>query len=350
MAENPKQPQVQIRRPGSQVAPGQKPLFRDGPTASTHMRVPVMQATAGKRYRVRDKVDANGVANIWGEDLSYDDAVRLKERVVGMRRSKTARVEEMSQAEIAAAHAASAAADPAPAVVDPTPDSPPDYTKMTDDELRLSVGDDHAKWTEAFVQHAEGRGIQLSKNDITFLGTWFKRAIDSRPSSDSVLEGIRKKAIVAAAPVARQAQVAHEAKKPKPVVMSAPPTPPPSPLSDEEIDAGPAELPPDDEVALDGADIQDIASEVGGAPTELDRKRAAEQAAKDEADTIAAAKNLYDATARDHAGEGPWPTWEQLGQFEHAAWRFYAMNGGVVPALVKQPRKVEHAMGSVEAP
>jgi hypothetical protein len=80
------------RKPGSQVAPGQKPLFTDGRTASTHSKVPIDQATAGRRYRVRDK---DWVA-VWGEDLTWEAANKLKDQVVAAGKSRTARVEDMA--------------------------------------------------------------------------------------------------------------------------------------------------------------------------------------------------------------------------------------------------------------
>lgn len=78
------------RIPGSQVAPGQRPFSSSAPTASTHSKVPLAEATQGRTYRVRDK----DWAAVWGENLSYDDAVKLRERVVTSRKSTTARVED----------------------------------------------------------------------------------------------------------------------------------------------------------------------------------------------------------------------------------------------------------------
>lgn len=79
------------RKPGSQVAPNQRPHVSGGRTATTHSTVPIHEATAGKRYRVRDK----DWERVWGEDLSFEQATKLKETVVGGRRSTTARVEPM---------------------------------------------------------------------------------------------------------------------------------------------------------------------------------------------------------------------------------------------------------------
>jgi hypothetical protein len=82
------------RKPGSQVAPGLKPLHTDRPTASKHSKVPIAQATEGKLYRVRDK---DWVA-LWGENMSWADAVTLRDLVVGRKWSRTARVEDMALA------------------------------------------------------------------------------------------------------------------------------------------------------------------------------------------------------------------------------------------------------------
>ena len=82
------------RIPGSRHRPIAGRLFTDGVTASTHSKIPLDQATAGQRYRVRDK----DWAMVWDDDLSYDDAVKLRERVVTSRKSTTARVENMDVA------------------------------------------------------------------------------------------------------------------------------------------------------------------------------------------------------------------------------------------------------------
>jgi hypothetical protein len=83
------------RKPGSQVAPGQRPLFTDGRTASTHSKIPIDQATAGRLYRVRDKHIEDAPGTVWGDGLSWGDATKLKDQVVAQRKSKTARVEDM---------------------------------------------------------------------------------------------------------------------------------------------------------------------------------------------------------------------------------------------------------------
>lgn len=83
------------RIPGSQVAPNDRPLFTDGHTASTHSKIPLDQASAGKAYRVRDKAIDGQSVKVWGDDLTWDQAAKLKEHVVTSGKSKTARVEPM---------------------------------------------------------------------------------------------------------------------------------------------------------------------------------------------------------------------------------------------------------------
>lgn len=84
-------PAMKPRVPGSQVAPNQKPLHTDRRTTAGHSKVPIAQATEGKLYRVRDK---DWLA-VWGDNLTWEAAHALKEKVISQRRSRTARVEDM---------------------------------------------------------------------------------------------------------------------------------------------------------------------------------------------------------------------------------------------------------------
>jgi len=57
----------------------------------------VTEVTEGKRYRVRDKNPGKGKDYIvWAQDLSYEDAHVLKERICGLEKSRTARIEDMT--------------------------------------------------------------------------------------------------------------------------------------------------------------------------------------------------------------------------------------------------------------
>lgn len=58
----------------------------------------VEEITEGKLYRVRDKNDGRNPYIVWGSALSHEDAHKLKERVTGAEKSRTARLEEMSVA------------------------------------------------------------------------------------------------------------------------------------------------------------------------------------------------------------------------------------------------------------
>jgi hypothetical protein len=84
-------PPTKPRIPGSQVAPNERPQQHiNRRTATTHSRVPLAQATAGRTYRVRDK----GWVVVWGTGLTWDEATKLKNQVVGAKKSRTARIED----------------------------------------------------------------------------------------------------------------------------------------------------------------------------------------------------------------------------------------------------------------
>ncbi len=64
-------------------------------TFKKHGALPI--DTEGKLFRVRDKDYMDGTeVKIWGENLTYEAAHKLKEKVVGAKKSRTARIEEMS--------------------------------------------------------------------------------------------------------------------------------------------------------------------------------------------------------------------------------------------------------------
>jgi hypothetical protein len=377
MTDNPKP----IRRPGSQVAPGQKPLFRPGQTASTHSRVPLDKATAGKLYRVRDRAEPDGSYNLWGENLTHEAAMKLKDQVVGARRSRTAKIEEMLPDELAEGHAVVLGQNPLntpppapPPIAQRSPSRPPATPRpemfsgsVGEGQGSVSVtpgsftgsdpsGPADVTWITALAQQfctqADERGIRLSRDDEQWIANWFIAATGSVAFvRDHALEEIRRKAVAAAAPVARIAQVRHEIRTAPPVVrrpavLSAPPTPPPSPLTDEVLEGlgdEPGELPPDE--TLGNADISDISAEVGGGPSDDDKKRAKAQAESDVAEMTVSAQGAYANAVSSTVGD--WPAWQELGEFEHAAWRYYVAQGGAQPELTKTPRKVGHAMGVV---
>ncbi len=74
------------RRPGSQVPPNTKAISHTRPSAAE---------TDGKVYLVRDRNVGERLGRVWGQGLSWVEADRLKESVVGSGKSTTARVVEM---------------------------------------------------------------------------------------------------------------------------------------------------------------------------------------------------------------------------------------------------------------
>lgn len=330
MQQDPKQ-----RRPGSQVAPRQKPFVRPGGTAQTHTRVPLHQATAGKIYRVRDRDTGDGNPKVWGEDLTWDDANKLKEQVVGSRRSKTARVEEMPVFEQDLEQDLSDAEDASTSTTT--------ATGIRETLVRLFPGEPDI--IDFFAEHvADPRCLWL-------LGYIERQGREptpfNAPAADPQLEVARQRAVAAARPTAQAAQARADRTVTvgKPFVRaqpppSDPPKPPPSPLSDElaDLEDGPAELP-----EMPAGEVSDLLSEVGGAPQDDDKQRAAQQAVDDEAAQIAKARVAYEHAVTTQGGQ--WPRWDELGTFEHAGWRYYVTHGGTPPMLTWERRKVQHAMG-----
>ena len=67
------------------------PLYPN-PYSTASLSEPIAQHTAGRRYRVRD---ADG-ARVWGKDLTFNQAHKLKEQIAGTRKSKNPIIEDMS--------------------------------------------------------------------------------------------------------------------------------------------------------------------------------------------------------------------------------------------------------------
>src|SRR5256885_1122622 len=80
------------RKPGSQVPPNLKVHVSDRPTARGHSKIPIEVATAGRLFRVRDK----NWTKVWGDNLSWPEANKLKDQVCAQGKSRTARVEDMA--------------------------------------------------------------------------------------------------------------------------------------------------------------------------------------------------------------------------------------------------------------
>lgn len=85
------------------------PLYPN-PYSTGSLSEPISQHTAGRRYRVRD---ADG-ARVWGKDLTFNQAHKLKEQVAGSRKSKNPIIEDMSVPEGMSAVAASHSPSPNP--------------------------------------------------------------------------------------------------------------------------------------------------------------------------------------------------------------------------------------------
>ncbi len=295
------------RRPGSQVAPGQKPLFTDGRTASTHSKVPIDQATAGRRYRVRDK---DWVA-VWGEDLPWDEANKLKDQVVAQRKSRTARVEDMEVPP--PIHVSRSFADPAL-------DAPAVAQIQQDGTTVIQMGAREAAFelVGAEPQTIPSNGVVCTipaAHELLVNGaaapvpaTVAAGDVVQAHPMDPYLAGVQRAALAAVrpliAPTAPKKPLgqAHRDKTvtipprrsaPPPrdktvtqerpfvrlgVPPSTPPQPPRSPLTTANELDGP-ELPPD---AITDLDLPDLAGDVGGGPTDDDialanRQREAER-------------------------------------------------------------------------
>jgi hypothetical protein len=180
------------RIPGSQVAPGQRPLYRDAPTASTHSKLPISQATAGKTYRVRCK----DWVTVHGEGLTWEAANKLKDQRAS-EGFRTARVEDEAISPPEWYEAA-----PAPVnnrwdeVLDPTPD-----LDHLDPELEaLRRGAFHAARSAATAANA-----RVAEGGAAARAEQLARMTGARP-------------VVVTIPVA----------PPTPPVAPAPPPPPPA--------------------------------------------------------------------------------------------------------------------------
>ncbi len=253
------------RKPGSQVPPGRKPLVSDRRTATTHSKIPIAQATAGKLYRVRDR----DWAAVWGQDLSWEAATKLKDQVVASGKTRTARVEDMAippPAEyleyLAQAQAQEAAEDAA-------------------EEISWSHGDSRGD-ADGIMERAAVRQHQdPDERDVV------------QTSSDPELARAAAAAISAVRPIVTASQAASQAApayRDKTVTaarrpVQQPPLPPPSPLKvATELDG---DLLPED--ALTDADLPDLAGDIGGGPSE---------------DDIALAQRQRDADDRSRTGSG----------------------------------------------
>ena len=287
----------------------------------------------GKLYRVRDRNTAKAKGTVWGENLTHDAAVKLKERVVAMRKSKTARVEEMD----------------APMVDDPGPRTAvvfraggDDWGFYDQDEAKVrplnevAVGPVASRDLAHDAARAAGYTSIIDGVVPAFVVSPPTPSVVMAEESDPQLAALRAQALATSRQTAAAAADRH-----KSVAMSDPPKPPPSPLTDEVVDDLP-DAGVDDN--LDSADISDLLGGVGSA-SEDDKVRATLDATAQWQLDMKNARAAYDAAvAADQSGTA-WPRWDELGDYEWAAWRYYVTmgKGQIPPALTKTPRKVEHA-------
>lgn len=307
------------RKPGSQVAPNERPNFTDGRTATTHSKVPLDQATAGKRYRVRDRA----WANVWGVDLPFGEANLLKEKVITSGKSTTARVEDMDipppdwyvaqeanatapDLEIGAPHEGSEQCS-SDLTAQPVPEGQPLTVQYSIDGVGGSV-----------TVPKDGLLIQVpTGTQLKINGAFASAPVSVRKGDVCVAElqhpdlaAGQAAARAAAAPVAAAAAARASAKRPAPRDKTKTPPPPrnPNPPRDKTASRGPVhvrlspapaaspEPPPSPlKVAtqLDGKPISedtitddslvDLIPDLGGAPSDADiahaeRQRADEQA------------------------------------------------------------------------
>ena len=236
-------PPPKARIPGSQVAPKQKPLFRNATTATTHSKVPLAQATEGKRYRVRDK----DWAALWGEDLPYYEAIKLKDQVVGSRQSKTARVEEMTVEEPAWFVAARAQAE-ADLENPPPPEEPPPPDPQLELLRAKALAASQAEAVKAQARADAARAKALAR---------------PVPRDKTVAP-----AVFRATSIPRDKTIKVEPRRTDPAPLAEEPEPMDSPLK---VAMEPEEL-PDDLLGLD--DLSDIMGDVGGGASEADIARA----------------------------------------------------------------------------
>jgi len=143
-----------------------------GRTASTHTTEPLEKLTFGKRYYVVDDQK-----HVWGADLEYDAAVKVRERVAGNLWSKTPTVKEMPQGKKAQEKLKSLVRGP-DNVQAPAPQAPPAPTAAPQQASRQDGdGEDGDDAEIAALEranalatngngHAEGDGDELEDDDL----------------------------------------------------------------------------------------------------------------------------------------------------------------------------------------
>ncbi len=267
--------------------PIKKPQALKGPPTGYHKVDPAQTAaSSGERYRVRDK----DWDTVWGDNLTFDEANKLKEQVIGQRKSRTARVEPCSveppdwyiQAQGELADAAATGND-ALAIVPPPAPTPTKPERAKDTQL----------------QNLRAGALAASRGAATDA----QRRHDHAAARDRSSQGAAKNA-------AKRAPT-PEPPRPVPVVST--------------VNAG--EEDPDELgfKTLDPSELSNtVSSSATGLPSRNDVVRAQAQAkpapVKPEppktAEVVTRAKYLYEVTAPD-----PKVAWEELNPTVQRGWR-----------------------------
>lgn len=258
------------------MSPPKKPAkIRRRPPSAAYRTQSVEEETVGQLYRVRDR----DWEVLWAENLSYDEAHKLKEKIAGSNRSRTVRLENMSI---------------------PPPES-----------------------HESHPSHPQYRAPAPV-------------ASGKAGPADPQLEAARLQALRAASTTAADAQKRHQLAAARdrsshgtavrPAKLASVPAPAPAP---DWADEGPetaevlesAEPDAIDEVEVgdDLADLMMSGGDLTGDPSDDDMARAKQIRDRDEAAITARAQTLYDAQRR----EGD-PGWGDLHRPDQARWRFEA--------------------------
>jgi hypothetical protein len=200
---------------------------KHAPTA--YHQQPLDESTAGQLFRVRDK-DWDAV---YGENLTWADAQKLKEAVVTRGKSRTARLENMDV-------------------------PPPD-------------------WYESPTPTAADRPVVAARNS---------------PAPDPQRDALRRKALATSAQTAREANARRDRSSPAAAARTAriapmPPVPVVSTIDPEDVD-------PDDP-NIDTGDISELMAHGGDQPSEVDLTRAKADRDREDAEITAKASGLYEA-------------------------------------------------------
>lgn len=262
-------------KPPKPVKPGRRP-----PSTQYH-QAPPEEANVGKLFRVRCK----DYDNVWGEHLSYPEAVVLKEKVASSGKSRTVRIEDESI-------------------------PPPDWYLQQVGEMApdpvVATGNGTAKLVDSELERLRAKAVAASRGAAQAAQERHARAAARDRSSPNAA----KRVIVPPPPV--------------PVIMTELP----------DIESG-----GEDDGQLGDNDLSDLMADAGADmpnPTELARARV--QGAKVKAEITAKAQRMYEANMKEgHVA------WAQLSKAAQAAWEFDAANAPADPPPAAEPDPVADA-------